>query len=150
MCFSWFFIKRVCVCLIIAPVPSAAAFGISPGINYSWSLGYRRLLQWLDFRPLCVQMGYSEIVSSSWGYGAPLQEARLTILNLQLLSILWHPSEMLHLPSCLASHLCTHCLLLSYFRKALLPQWWLAMDHLPTPLFPKEIPRLQGLFSFPS
>lgn len=99
-----------------------------------------------DFRRLCIQMGYSEIVSSSRGYGPPLQEARLTILNLQLLSVLWHPSAMLHRPSCLASRSCTHCLLLSYFRKAFLPQQWLAMDHLPTPLFPREVPMLRALF----
>jgi hypothetical protein len=76
-----------------------------------------------------------------------------TILNLELLSILCHPSEILHLPCCLPSHLYDHCLFLSYFRKAFLPQWWkhitmklLVMDNLITPLFRKEVTMLQDLF----
>ena len=98
-------------------------------------------------------MGYSEIGSSSWGYGAPFQETLRTILNLELLYVLCHPSEILHLPCCPTCHLYAHCLFPSYFRKTFPPQWWkhitmkwAAMDNLLSPLFRKEITMFQDLF----
>lgn len=106
-----------------------------------------------DFRPMCIQMGYSEIVASSWGYGIPFQETLRTILNLECLSILCHPSEILHLPCCFSRHLYAHCLFLSYFRNTFLPQWWkhitmkwLAMNNLIMPLFRKEVTMPEDVF----
>lgn len=76
-----------------------------------------------DFRPLCILMGYSEIVSSSWGCGT-FQETLRTILNLELLYILCHPSEIGTFPCNPSSHLYIHRLWSSYFRQMSLPQWW--------------------------
>lgn len=98
-------------------------------------------------------MGSSEIVASSWGCGAPFQETSRTILNLELLYILCHPSEILYLSLLPDSHLYAHCLFPSYFRKIFLPQWWkhitmkwAAMESLLTPLFRKEVTVFQDLF----